>query len=187
VHRLSRTRTGAGTREDTDNPDAGQVWNGILMVELEIAAAEWKSVMENASLDRHPSIFVAHYGPQFMGSVYATRPSKEPEHVLILCSPFAVCNEVTDTFVFIDRPNRVMVSRLNFDGKGVRISDWDLPYMVSDGFQLTLGVATMRRHPDAVIRKALDDLGDHRLKGRTYGFNEAYWHSIRRGAQLEDD
>lgn len=154
------------------------------MVELELAAASWKNIAEQVSLDKHPSLWVSHWvHDEMVGSVHATLPTKEAEHVLVLGSPFATCHDITDTFVFVDRPNTIMASRLTFD----TITHWDLPYLISDEFKITFGVATKRPHPNVLIRHAIDSLWDHRLTSKHQDFHIAYVYSLERGAQIESN
>ena len=154
------------------------------MTELEVAACDWKQICEQVALDNHPYVWVGHYrGQTPLGSVYG-QPVDEALAVVIYGSPFAV-SDVMSTFVFIDRPNRILATRLEWVYKsgsgGVQITDWDLPYAVGDRFDITFGVAEKRPHPDNRIKKACNDLADHRLAARLYDFNTAFWYSVEKG------
>lgn len=158
------------------------------MTELEIAASDWKQLVEQVEIGHHPSVWISHYrGVESLGSVHITDPQDEALAVLILGSPFAV-SHVLATFVFVDRPNQVLVSRLSFEyregGEGVYTTHWRLPYSVGDRFAITFGVAEKQPHPVERIERALSDLAAHRLRSGQYDFNTAFWHSVARGKGL---
>lgn len=143
------------------------------MTELEIAAAGWKRQVETADLLKHPSFWVGHYhNEELLGSIYAHSVSNEANLVMILGSPFAVTDEVTDTFIFLDRPGHVLVSHLAVQGAGVHTTDYRLNYAF-DG-RVTFEVPVKEWHPSERIRQACDHLASHRNKGRVYPFLEAF-------------
>lgn len=152
------------------------------MTELETAAQAWKHLAEDAEMLRHPTMFVIHYHhDDFLGSINGTRVSNEANLVMILGSPFAVTDLVTDTFVFLDRPGRLLVSHLHFDGKGVHIKDYHLPYGFDDDGTVRFSVAHEAFVPE-LIRRACDHLSAHRLRpGPKHGFVEAFYTASKWG------
>lgn len=145
------------------------------MTELEIAAARWKTICEDAPLDRHPSLLVAHFlDDTELGSIYGTAVSNEANLVMILGSPFAVSSDVTDCFVFLDRGAELLVSHLAFTGRGVVTTDYRLPYSMGDTGSITFEMAEKAWAPQP-IRAACDHLSQHRLSGaKLYDFLPAF-------------
>lgn len=155
------------------------------MAELEIAVSDWKTICEQVALHRHPSLWVGHYAhTDQLGSVHATNPTSEAEHILMLASPFATAKgAVTDTWVVLDRPGHILASHLTDN----RLVHWLVPYKRSDTFSLTFSAATKQRPMNPLVEKALASVWNHRLASSDNDFNTAYWYSIQKGAELEAD
>lgn len=145
------------------------------MTELETAAHEWKVISDNAPIDKHPSFMVAHFsGDECLGSIFGHKVSSEPNLVMILGSPFAMTHDISDTFIFLDRPGHLIVSHLEQIGSGVHTTDWQIPYTLNDWGKVEFGVAQKAMAPDK-IRLACDHLSDHRLRAKPkHGFLEAF-------------
>lgn len=153
------------------------------MTELELAASVWKHAVENAALDDHPAFWLAHFADtDHLGSAYTHDVKDEPSLVLILGSPFAVCDEVTDTFAFLDRPGHVLISHISYEGTGVRTSDYKLEYTFGDRGIIDFGDIAKQWHPSERVRNACDDLADRRLRApRTYPFDDSFLVAIKWG------
>lgn len=148
------------------------------MTELESVVAHWKTVAEVVALDRHPSVWVGHYADVMLGDCHSTKPRSENAMVILLASPFAVCDEIAETWVIRDRPNHLLVTRLD-DG----VTHWKVPYVRDDRFRHSFGVVEMW-HGDA-LWGVCQALLTHRTKGRTHDFAEAFWYAVRKGAAWE--
>lgn len=156
------------------------------MVELETAALAWRNDYEGAGLDRHPSLWVAHWGAEApLAAIWMTRPADEAQALFYLAFPYAICDTVQTTFVFLDRPHRVWVSRLAWTGRGTIETHWDLPYAVDDHGHVEFGVSVRRPHPDAQINRVMETFALRRPQVRYYSWEEAYAYAIERGKALE--
>lgn len=157
----------------------------MLVADLEIAVHDWKTICEQVSLHRHPSLWVGHYAhTDQLGSVHATAPKSEADHILLLASPFATAKSaVTDTWVVLDRPGHILASHLSENW----LTHWRVPYKRSDTFQLTFGTASKERPMSPLVERALAEVWNFRLKASDNDFSTAYWYSIQKGAELEAD
>ena len=143
------------------------------MVELETAAERWKYICEHAEISKHPSLTVIHFSDdEELGSIWGTNVSNEANLVMILGSPFAMSDEVTDTFIILDRPGHLLVTHLSYDG-GVRVTDWRVPYVFGDRGIISFDVAS-KQWLTGELRRAADHLTTHRLRGNKYSFIEAF-------------
>lgn len=143
------------------------------MTELELALQRWQRHAEKASFHHHPTIWVSHFdGDDMLGEVGAHEPSGLPKAAMYLASPFGVSDEVSDTFVVVDRNHRLAVTRLAFDGRGVRTTDWRLTYRLGDHGDFGLGAPMMLPPRDYHVSRALHEVGF--LRCRRQGFVTFY-------------
>ncbi len=102
------------------------------MLDLEGICARWKRAAEYVAVDKHPTVWVAHYGnPDLLGAVAATT-----EHVanavLFLGTPWALCDEVTETAIVADINHTLHVTHF-LDEYGTQFStDWRVPWGFDD-------------------------------------------------------
>ena len=154
------------------------------MRELEIGVNAWKHRYESAPLTKHPGIWIAHYGEKLLGEVWHPPVPNETDLVLYLGSPYSIVDEISDTFIVVDRPNQAWVSRLSWNGRGTTITDWNLPYLVTDSFEVVFSIAEKRPHPHRGLARAMDAIADHRPRAAKYDFETAFWYALERGKEL---
>lgn len=157
------------------------------MTELEIAVSDWKQVCERVPIHSHPSVWASHYtGDQGLGSIHATRPADEGAIACILLSPFSCCEEVTDSFLVVDRPNHIWVARLSVAEKGTWMTFWRVPYSMRDDGTLSFGVSEKMPWPSQRLVNALQATMEHRDVARKWPFYEAYYAAVALGTEHEN-
>lgn len=155
------------------------------MTDLEIAAARWKHEVESAAIDNHPSFFVVHYqDAEELAAISGRRVTNEANLVLLLGSPFAMSPQVSDTFVFLDRPGEVLCSHMFIKGRGIQTTQWRLPYEFGDFGKVAFDVG-MKLWGDQRIRQACDMLVTQRLKGARASFAVALKAAVKWGEAHE--
>lgn len=130
----------------------------VMALDLEGIVSRWKAVAESVPVDKHPNVWVAHYGtsedalerrltegPQERRNVLLGSLAATTEHtgsaVLYLASPWAVCAEVHETIVAVDVSHVLHVTHLIDEGKTRRSTDWRLSYGMGDDGSLRFGMA----------------------------------------------
>lgn len=142
------------------------------MIELEIAASDWRESYMRSDITRPPNLWVGHYGPEWLGAVWDSDPN-DTQMMYYLASPFAFSSQVTDTFIVESRHRILTFTRLSTDGRGVRITGWKVPFRVGDRGEVSMGVAT-KRNEFGQADRICQHLGQHRLTRRTFNsFDDA--------------
>lgn len=129
------------------------------MLELEQIMADWKTHCEAAPVDKHPTVWVAHYGtstralidritrgPQtrrteMLGALAATEPNSVGNAVIFLGAPWMTVAEIHETAVVVDQFRTLHVSHFVDEGKTRRSTDWQLQYGMDDRGRLEFGCA----------------------------------------------
>lgn len=144
------------------------------------AVMSWRNCVMTLPVTEHPKLWVGHYTDRLIGSTWAPRISGEL--VLILGSPFAV-SDVPTTIIICDLLNELAISRLEWDGRGVRDTHWVAPYGRADDGMIGFGLA-MPEAPVPLVAGAITALSEHRLLGSQYDFETAFGHAVQRGREL---
>lgn len=142
------------------------------MIDLEIAASDWRHAFMQSEMKRVPNLWVGHYGPEWLGAVWDSTITKDTMYYL--ASPFAFSSEVSDTFIVENHQRVLTFTRISKDGNGVRITGWKVPYRVGDRGEVSMGVATKRNDLDSMADKICQHLGQHRLtRSHFHTFDDA--------------
>lgn len=135
------------------------------MLDLEGICARWKRAAEYVAVDKHPTVWVAHYGtsleamrrrvtegPQerssdLLGCVAATT-DQVANAVLFLGTPWTVCAEVHETAIVADINHTLHVTHFHDDGTTQYSTDWRVPYGIEDDGSIRFDVG--ERTPSAL-------------------------------------
>lgn len=169
------------------------------MLDLEGIVARWKASAESLPVDKHPHVWVAHYGttqdalerrladgPQerrsdLLGSLAATT-DLHGSAVLFLASPWAMCAEVRETVIVVDINHTLHITHMIDEGKIQRSTDYRLSYGIDDDGTLWFGMADRSVSP---VWEQCQFLWDARPAQRgTQTFERAFYEAFVSGNRL---
>lgn len=169
------------------------------MLDLEGIVVRWKHVAEAVPVNRHPTVWVAHYGttddmlyrritegPQartteLLGAAAVARPNNIGNAVLFLAAPWQTVAQIRETVIVVDISHRLHITHFVDTGASERSTDWRVPYSIGDDGTIGFGLA--ERLP-SVVWEECQILWECRPAGRgSLSFDEAFHASMQLGSE----
>lgn len=143
------------------------------MTDLEIAVADWRRAFLKGGHRNHPTVWVGHYADILLGSLWIKNPDDRAEAALWMACPFAYTDAISSVFIVCDLYRKLRITRISSQGRGVRITNWELAYHITDRGDVTFDPASYTYEP--LFPTVVSSLVDERLNGDAkFTFDKAY-------------